>query len=151
MIISEVKGNLIDSFLNNELDILVHGCNCFNTMGAGIAREVKERIPKAYNIDLTTKKGDISKLGTYSKIETENGLVINAYTQYYYGRPKKGIDCLLDYTALRSIFVSLNNLYPNSKVGIPFIGCGLAGGNWDKVKDIINGVTPNLLITLYVM
>lgn len=149
MIIKEVKGNLVDAFLNKDLNIIMHGCNCFNNMGAGIAKEIKERVPQAYREDLRTIKGDKSKLGTYSKATTFYGTIINAYTQYHYGRPKQGKECLLEYDALEQIFININKEYPNTTIGIPFIGCGLAGGDWDKVKDIINKVTPDLNIVVY--
>lgn len=149
MIIKETNCNLITSFLNNELDLLVHGCNCFNTMGAGIAKEIKSKIPQAYKADLRTNKGDKSKLVNYSIAITDNGIIINAYTQYYYGKPKKDQECLLDYEALKQVFININKDYPNTTVGIPTIGCGLAGGNWNKVKDIINEVTPDINVVVF--
>lgn len=33
MITAEIKENLFVPFENKEYDILVHGCNCFHTMG----------------------------------------------------------------------------------------------------------------------
>lgn len=62
MIIEEVKGNAVSMFLRGE-GHLIHGCNCFNSMGAGIAKEVKQRIKGAYQLDQKTKKGDSRKLG----------------------------------------------------------------------------------------
>ena len=32
-----VKGDLIKSAKEGQFDVIIHGCNCFNTMGAGIA------------------------------------------------------------------------------------------------------------------
>ena len=37
------KGDLLDLFYHKKIDILVHGCNCFNTMGAGIAKQIDTR------------------------------------------------------------------------------------------------------------
>jgi len=65
--IKYVKGNLIrDAHL---YDYIIHGCNCVNTMGAGIAYQVARFFPEAMQADMKTKRGDISKLGTYSKYD----------------------------------------------------------------------------------
>jgi len=38
-----LKGNLLDYFDNSteNITVLAHGCNCFNVMGAGIAKQIK--------------------------------------------------------------------------------------------------------------
>jgi O-acetyl-ADP-ribose deacetylase (regulator of RNase III) len=155
LIIKVVKGNLLDLFDNREFDAIVHGCNCFNAMGAGIAKQIKERYPSAYAEDCKTKKGLITKLGHYSYVtlvddflpdylqgETKR-FVINAYTQYDYKGYKP-----VDYEAIRKVFTLINNHFEGLTVGIPKIGAGLAGGDWGKIKRIIDSVTPDLDITL---
>jgi|APSaa5957512493_1039668.scaffolds.fasta_scaffold585837_1 hypothetical protein len=37
-----LKGNLLDLFDQKVLDIMVHGCNCFHTMDAGIYKKIKQ-------------------------------------------------------------------------------------------------------------
>ena len=39
-----VTGDLITLALEGEFDVIIHGCNCYNTMGAGIARAVRDRL-----------------------------------------------------------------------------------------------------------
>ena len=39
--LKHTKGNLLDLAEAGEFDIVVQGCNCFNTMGGGIAREIR--------------------------------------------------------------------------------------------------------------
>ena len=51
---------------NNEVDIILHGCNCFNTMGAGIAAQIASNFPDAKLADDETLRGDAGKLGTYT-------------------------------------------------------------------------------------
>ena len=79
-----VTGDLIKLALEGNFDVIIHGCNCFGTMGAGIAKTIKAEFPEAYKADLATEKGDKSKLGTYSTAKvTKNGhviTVVNAYT-----------------------------------------------------------------------
>ena len=38
-----VKGDLIHLALAGEFDVIVHGCNCYCTMGVGIAKTIKQK------------------------------------------------------------------------------------------------------------
>ncbi len=59
----EIKGCLISMALNGEFDVITHGCNCFCTMGAGIAPKMaKEFECNNFEMELSGK-GDINKLG----------------------------------------------------------------------------------------
>lgn len=139
-----IKGNLIDLAEAGRFDVIVHGCNCFHTMGAGIAKEISTRYPSALVADRDyTLKGDKKKLGnySYSHVIAPNGhqfTIINAYTQYHYGRPKKGYPVLADYQAIDYVFRALAAAYPDRKIGYPKIGAGLAGGDWSVIEHIIN-------------
>ena len=59
-----IEGDLIQKAKDGEFDLIVHGCNCFCTMGAGIAKQIKKNFPQAFEEDLKTEKGDHGKLGT---------------------------------------------------------------------------------------
>ena len=133
------KGNLLTLFENNNIDILVHGCNCFHTMGAGIAKQIKEKYYVAYQADLQTIKGDKNKLGTYSSVQINNTqFIINAYTQYYfYGKRP------IDYDALRNVFKLIDSNFKNKRIGIPKIGAGLAKGDWNIIQNIIDEEVNN--------
>ena len=61
-----VQGDLLELAMDGEFDVIVHGCNCFCQMGAGIARTIRHNVPQAYIQDIQTIKGDRSKLGTYT-------------------------------------------------------------------------------------
>jgi len=151
MAILETKyRDLLDAFDANEIQIIIHGCNCFRSFGAGIAKSIKERYPEAYDADLNTGHGDKNKLGQYSYAKlSDDKTIINAYTQYAYGRNKVNAD----YDAIRKVFILLEEKYRNSNIliGIPMIGAGLAGGDWETISNIINDVTPSLNIILYVL
>lgn len=132
-----INGNLIDLALAGHFDVIIHGCNCYHTMGAGIAKKIKEVFPEAYSADKSTKYGDHGKIGSFSSAKIKrNGFefdVINAYTQGRYGRGKD----LFEYDGFRKILKNINITYANKKVGLPLIGCGLAGGDKDKILNII--------------
>jgi O-acetyl-ADP-ribose deacetylase (regulator of RNase III) len=137
-----VSGDLIDLAKEGYFDIIVHGCNCFCTMGKGIAVQIKQEFPEAYQEDLRTTKGDESKLGTFSSayIDRYDLTVINAYSQYDY-RPTYKNDGVTrcDYEAIRKVFRKIAEDFDNTvRIGYPKIGCGLAGGDWDLVSKIID-------------
>lgn len=127
----EEFGNLVDQ--SDEFDAIVHGCNCFNTMGAGIAASIKAKFPEAYEVDCETKKGDPKKLGTITYTKNTVPTIINAYTQYAYW----GKVVLCDYSAIRSCMKKIKEQFSGKKIGIPMIGAGLAGGDWNVIKPII--------------
>ena len=130
----KIKGDLIQLALEGEFNIIVHGCNCFCAMGAGIAKTVKQKFPEAYQADLKTESGNRNKLGEISWAESKSGLIIvNGYTQYHWkGRGKK-----VDYDALRQVFKKVKKNFSGQKIGYPAIGAGLAGGDWQIISRII--------------
>jgi len=127
-----VNGNLLDLFQQGEFDVIAHGANCFNTMGAGIAGQIAVRFPEAQQVDNTTTPGDLLKLGSLTVALTDYGLIFNLYTQYQPGKN-------LDYTALRLSLRKMARMIRGKKyrVGLPKIGAGIAGGNWQKIEKII--------------
>jgi O-acetyl-ADP-ribose deacetylase (regulator of RNase III) len=131
--LKHTKGNLLDLAEAGEFDIVVQGCNCFNTMGGGIAREIRERYPVAALVDNETVKGDYNKLGNYTTAFTGKFLIVNAYTQYNMSR---GTD-VFEYTAFQLILEKLTFAYPGKRIGLPYIGMGLAGGDKDTIIPMI--------------
>jgi O-acetyl-ADP-ribose deacetylase (regulator of RNase III) len=134
--LKHTKGNLLDLAEAGEFDIVVQGCNCFNTMGGGIAREIRERYPVVASVDMETLKGDYRKLGNWTECdagEKNRFTVINAYTQYNMSR---GTD-VFEYTAFQLILEKLAFVFPGKRFGLPYIGCGLAGGDKDVIIPMI--------------
>ena len=145
----ERQGDLLENL--GDLDIVVHGCNCFCTMGKGIAKSIKSRFPGAYLADTLTEKGNIDKLGTWSQwfdIESET-LILNAYTQYQYHKVPGTPGNLFRYDKFTEICRSINKTWPGSKIGLPKIGAGLAGGDWDKIKEIIKTELRDCHVTVF--
>ena len=133
-----IYGNLISLAIYGEFDVIVHGCNCFCTMGAGVAKHIKHHFPEAYLADQKTERGSRDKLGTISWAKCERGrhsvIVVNAYTQYGYRQGEQHTD----YTAIRSAFKEIATKFPGKRIGYPAIGCGLGGGKWSIVSKIID-------------
>lgn len=142
----EVKGDIFENMHN--FDVLIHGCNCFCTMGAGIAKIIKQKFPSAYDADCSTIKGDKDKLGSFTVVYDLNHDVeiVNAYTQYHYNSNNTD---LFDYEAWTSICRQLNRIYRNGIVAMPKIGAGLAGGDWSKISEIVKDNITDADVTIY--
>ena len=138
----EVTGDLIKMALAGKFDVIVHGCNCFHTMGGGIAAQIKRQFPEAYTADLSTRNGSKEKLGTISlyhiKREVEGKpvkfYVVNGYTQFDFGTDKMNVD----YTAVLEVFHTVKKKFHGLRIGYPMIGAGLAGGDWTVISKIID-------------
>lgn len=139
--LTKINGNLLDLADSGKFDIIVHGCNCFNTMGSGIAKQIRERYPDAYEADTAFgSKGDYDKLGNFSFANVMvNGkllTIVNAYTQYDFNRSGDKSD-VFEYTSFQLILQKLVYHAPTMRFGLPLIGMGLAGGNKDRIMTMI--------------
>jgi O-acetyl-ADP-ribose deacetylase (regulator of RNase III) len=147
--ITYVQGDLITS----DCDVIAHGCNCFNTWGAGIARQLRTVHTEAFEADWKTLRGDKDKLGTYTDAVSHGRRVFNLYTQYAYGNNTRHCD----YDAIKSSLESMRDALrvtdeiEGAKIGLPKIGCGLAGGDWNVVEGIIEEVFSGIDIYVYVL
>lgn len=173
----EVKGNLVTQARDGEFDVIVHGCNCFCQMGAGIAPLMAQWFGvDKYPLEWPKEKGDFNKLGQidYGVAYVKKGEVprtyphnkdkvnvtleregfrrlipVNAYTQYGFGRNHKGgTPQPLDYIALTMCMRKINHTFKGKHIALPLIGCGLAGGDWDVVSDIIRDQLKDCNVTI---
>ena len=146
-----ITGDLIKLAKDGDFDVIVHGCNCFNTMGAGIAKIIAREFPQAKEADALTQKGDRAKLGNYTQatVQTDAGelTIVNGYTQYNYGRGTRQVS----YSAMTNLFKSIALSFPDKKIGYPLIGAGRAGGDWDIISQIIVEALPTIDHTLVVL
>lgn len=128
-----IKGNLITKFKEGHFDVLVHGCNCYNIMGAGFAKQVKNNFPEAFQVDkeYSLSKGS-HRLGNYSiTMTSEDNYIVNAYTQVNTGK-------CFDITAFKLIMKKLEKKFYKCKIAVPgLIGCGIGGGNPEEVLKIL--------------
>ncbi len=134
-----IEGDLITLAQAGQFDVIIHGCNCFCTMGAGIAKSIKKAFPAAYFADYNSGKGDRDKLGNYTCAEViiaeqDSLVVVNAYTQYSYRRKSTPN---VDYDAIRAVFQRIKTDFTEKRIGYPAIGAGLAGGDWAIISEII--------------
>ena len=131
------SGDLIALALAGEFDVIIHGCNCQHTMGAGIAKQIKTHFPAAYAADCATPKS-AEKLGRISTAQIDcNGhalTVVNAYTQAHW----RGSGVLADYDAIRLAMRRIKTQFSGRRIAYPKIGAGLARGDWARIARIID-------------
>lgn len=146
------NSDLFETFESHENAFLVHCCNCFHTMGAGVAKEVRRRYPAAYRADLLTEYGDPKKLGSYSFADLDPRVVFNLYAQFRYGGVRD-----LDMEALsRGLSKIANCAAEQNERGVKTpivtykIGCGLAGGDWEEVVEILDSISVDFDVQIIV-
>ena len=153
---NRIDGDLIRLAKEGKFDVIAHGCNCMSTMGAGIAPQMA----KAFGCDrfeMELGGRDINKLGNidyqtfvlgektiWSLEDAKNNrnepelTVVNVYTQYNYGRNHyDGATAPFDYEAFTLGMRKINSIFGGKHIGLPKIGAGLAGGDWERIEKII--------------
>lgn len=148
----EITGDLIELALKGEFDVITHGCNCFCTMGAGIAPQMAKAFGcDEFFLERNVEKGSIDKLGCIDWLSKNGVAIVNSYTQYHYGKNHvDGIPNPIDYEALTLCLRKINHIFKGKHIGLPQIGCGLAGGDWNKVKEIIKKELKDCIITVVI-
>jgi len=126
-------GNILDV----ETGIIVHSVNNQGVMGAGLALAVKLKYPNVYKFyrDEWERRGKFNLGEVQFVYVAHNKVLCNAITQEKYGRDKR----YTDYNAVRETFKKIYLLARVDGIPIHFpkIGCGLGGGDWNIVKNII--------------
>lgn len=142
-----------DIFRGTE-DVIVHGCNCLCNFGAGIAMQVARLYPQAYDVDKATKRGDASKLGTFTSWTgqhyydlTRTVTIVNAYTQFYPNAKMKPFD----YKAFFTVLPQIKRKYIGQTIAMPKIGAGLAGGDWGRIEGMINDWFHDREVKIYIL
>ena len=144
---TQEKKNLIvvkGSLLNAKEDYICHQVNCAGVMGAGLALQIKNKYPlvyKKYRYACLNATKDL--LGCVQIIDN----VVNIFGQRSYGVHSRQTD----YNALRTAFTKLHNKLPIEKsLAFPYkFGCGLAGGDWSVVYNLIEECFKDRAITIY--
>lgn len=130
-----VKGDLLVLAKEGKFDIILHGCNCHNVMGAGIAKQIRDEFPDAWLADQQTLKGDKNKLGHYSIGMGGRLVIINAYTQY--DTASRAGEDMFDYRACHEVLTKISERFGKWRIGLPMIGMGLAGGDSSRIMSML--------------
>ncbi|WCS68217.1 hypothetical protein Goe21_01070 [Bacillus phage vB_BsuM-Goe21] len=160
--IIEKEGNLLEA----EENIIAHQVNCQGVMRSGIALQIAKKHPlilKKYKeickstkpenllgecqIILVSRKSPFSEeddLFTYNSTK----YFVNLFSQFGYGNKGR----YTRYSYLKECLITLKEFAKphNLSIALPYkIGCGRGGGDWIKVRKIINDVFDDYDVTLY--
>lgn len=153
-----ISGNLLDFPTHCETDPdkyvginnIAHSCNCQNVMGGGIAKQIKDRYPKAYEADTEFYNEEYNdgggwkgSIGNYSKavIETQlsdldliyssdartnlsHATIYNLYTQSGYSTEQREVNYEYFWRAMKAMQEDLlfnqHELNVRQVVGVPY-------------------------------
>lgn len=153
--IEYIKGDL----LTEKCDIICHQVNCVGVMGAGIAAQIKYKWKNVFDTykticNIPSNSEDLLGDCQIVKVDDANiSYVANLFGQNLIGR--NGV--MTNYEALeqamRSVVEFAAENYPNGCiVGFPYkIGCGIAGGDWEIVKSLIERIFQDTNINIKIV
>lgn len=139
--ISYLNGDI----LNSKEEILIHSVNHKKRMGAGLALQIARKYPRIMDKEesymsmcATVPFSMIRKDGLVAWFysEEDKKLIASIFGQENYGTDKQYTDYLSLGNGLETVRqIALGREF---SVAIPFgLGCGLGGGDWKVVEDMI--------------
>ena len=141
----EIVSDLVKDFKDQRFDVIAHGCNCHNIMGAGIAKTIKNHYPEVFVVDrdFNVPKGRqrLGKLSIYHHSVSDQ-YIVNCYTQDTIGI-KGVIDVPFEIDKFEECLQKLYDiknyptLTPPIRLGLPYIGGGLGGGDRKAIRALI--------------
>ena len=146
--IEYIKGNVLET----DCNVIAHGCNAQGVMGSGVAKQVKQFYPSAFQVyrDFCLMNNrDVSIVGTVVWSVEEGMIIANCITQFKYGYGGKKY---IDYDALRKCMAHIETrakVQGFKTVAMPKIGAGLGGGDWNTIAQIINTEIQDLKVKVY--
>lgn len=143
---TEIKGNLLALAKEGDFDIIAHGCNCQKIMGAGIALQIAREFPEAYLADKNDERLPFQRLGCFTHYldDSLDLFIVNLYTQF---NPGANFDPLAFELGLKKLTMFFSK---ESKIGLPMIGAGIGGGDWEQIKEIIQRVLSEYDVTIVI-
>lgn len=144
-----INGDILDV----KEGIIVQQVNCKGVMGAGLAKQIRNKYPNVYKTYINNLKSlrlkNIHPLGNVDFTKVGDRLAVcNFYAQYSYGRHS----IHTDYEEFEKCLIKLKDKIGIKNINVYFpygIGCGLAGGDWNIVLSLIEKYFPESIIVKY--
>lgn len=144
---------VVGDLLMASEDIIVHQVNCRGKFGSGIALQIKNRFPKAYEDYMslmTENKDNEAMLGqVYVSVINNDKYIAHLFGQFNYGYDGKR------YTNYEALYNGLEYVKDqaqqhNKSIAIPYkIGSDRGGADWDIVYKMIEKIFGDYEVTLY--
>lgn len=148
-----VKGDILDA----KHGIIGHQVNCRMVMGAGLAKQIREKYPMVFSEyqEVMGATPFHARLGKCQIVQVGPDLyVANLFGQADFA--PSGIR----HTSYNALSMALHGLYDwrtknfkteaDMPIYLPFgLGSGLARGDWAVIQELINSAVPNAIIVKY--
>ncbi len=126
-------------------------CHCVNAQGkmrSGVAKAIRDKFPRAYEVYKEKYESGELRLGSVIGADCGTHIILNLVGQEFYGREPGRV--YVSYRALRK-GIQLINENITEPVAFPLIGCGLAGGDWRLVREIIEEESTRFQPIVYLL
>lgn len=139
-----IQGDILTKNTSDKYVLVCHQVNCQGVMGSGLAKQIKQKHYGCFEMyykkcsHISDSSELLGSVQYYDAMLDSGYFIANIFGQNYYGRDKQ----YTDYDALAMAFGYISYCVrkgePNWTVRIPYMfGCGLGGGDWDIVSEII--------------
>lgn len=154
MPIKHIKGNLLD--FPEGINIIAHCCNAQGVMGSGIALQIKEEYPAAYEVYRKSFEDKTLHLGSVTVATLSNGKkVANIVGQEKYGGDGRFVDYEAIYVGLEILRDGMLRAKSDGRkliLGVPYkMGCDRAGGEWTILLAMLEKLFGNEDLQLVVV
>ena len=156
MKINYIKGDATEPLvIGDKYSVICHCCNALGAWGKGFVVPLGKKYPiaKEKYLELIKASKPEDRLGSVSFARASDKIIVANIIGQYYTYPRDG-KIPLDYEALEKGFKFIIEIFKMHKmpftVHMPKIGCGLAGGDWNRVEEIIKNTFINSNIEVYV-
>jgi O-acetyl-ADP-ribose deacetylase (regulator of RNase III) len=123
----------------NKLGTIDYEIYPLNKKGRGLLMEGKK----------TLQRGYFNRLNSFLDTPIKGVYIVNSYTQYGFGRNhENGTEAPVDYEAVTMVMRKINHIFKGKHIGLPWIGAGLAGGDWNRIRKIILSELTDCDVTL---
>ena len=159
MEIKYIKGDATEPLIiGDKYSVICHCCNALGAWGKGFVVPLGKKYPiaKEKYLELIKASKPEDRLGSVSFARASDKIIVANIIGQYYTYPRDG-KIPLDYEALEKGFKFIIEIFKMHKmpftVHMPKIGCGLAGGDWNRVEEIIKNtfISSNIEVYVYLL
>jgi len=149
----EICGDILDI----KEGWICHQVNLKGVAGGGLAKQIRDKYPKWFEEYCKDCMEDKFILGDCSwylaehqtqvidhQIGFKNKIICNMFAQNNYGTDKRHTNY---YAFAQCLSIIKDSLSEDIQIYFPYkIGCGLGGGNWEVISEMIETAIPDAII-----
>lgn len=147
MILTKMEQNIIEDIFMADTQVIVNPVNLVGVMGAGLAKEMKNRYPEMFQKYKRACDSGAFNEGQLQLCKQGDVWILNFPTKKHW---KEASDLELIEKGLKT-FVNTYEQKGITSITFPKLGCGLGGLNWEKdVAPLMHKYLDNLPIQIEV-